>query len=155
MQTFFATLAFLMSLNTSAFAAAPSCLKTVSDDDLLNEVSLRMGRSTPNPIDYAIPSFSCRFQTLIITLVDTSTGTEGREELNLTDVAACSTLETFLSNRAGNKSLPKPSIVAACRFQTLLRVSLNPNGQLKRLQDQNSTDVAACMTARDRINDAL
>lgn len=155
MQTFFVILAFLMSFNSTAFAAAPSCLKTVSDDDLLNEVSLRMGRSTPNPVESAVASFSCRFQTLTISLVDTTTGAEQREEMNLTDVAACSQLEVFLFTRVGNKALSKASIVAGCRFQTLQRVSLNPNGALKRLQDQNSTDVAACNSARDRINDAL
>lgn len=142
-------------LAVQAHATAPSCLKTVSDQDLLDEVALRMGRTTPNPNESALVSFSCRFQTLTISLVEASTGNEQREEMNLTDAGACAQLESFLTSRLANKAVSKAAIVASCRFQTLQRVSLHPNGSLKRLQDQNMTDAGACNSARDRINDAL
>lgn len=155
MKHVFTLLALLMITTARAHADAPSCLKSVSDQDLLDEVSFRMGRTTPNPSASALASFSCRFQTLTVSLVDATSGNEQKEEMQVTDPSACSVLETTLSSKIGNRALTKAAIVAGCRFQTLLRVSLSPTAQLKKLQDQTLTDPSACNAARDRINDAL
>jgi len=143
----------LVLAGTSAHAA-PSCLKLVSDSDLLAEVSNRMNSHT-TPADSALASFSCRFQTLTVSLVNPQTGAEAKEDLQLTDASSCSQLETSLSSKIGNKTLMNPALIAGCRFNTLMRVSLSPNGTLAHLQDQQMTDAASCGAARDRINDAL
>mgnify|MGYP003395516969 FL=1 len=147
-------LSALVTFIGSANAAAPSCLKTVSDDDLLAEVAVRMNTRT-TPTEGALATFSCRFQTMTVSLVDAASGNEQREDMNVTDANSCTALETFLSTRVGNRALTKAAIVAGCRFQTLMRMSMNPTGTIKRLQDQNLTDAAACNVARERINDAL
>lgn len=153
MKTFFLVVASFGLFTGSAHAAAPSCLKTVSNDDLMAEVALRMN-STQVPQASAIPTFSCNFKTLTVSLVEASTGTEQREDISLTDPSSCTAIEQFLSTRIGNRTLSRATMIAGCNFKTLLRVSLNPSGTLKRLQDQTLTDPSACNVARDRINDS-
>lgn len=154
MKTLLMAFASFLLMIAQAQAAAPSCLKTVSDQDLLNEVALRMN-STSTPHDSAIPTFSCHFKTLTISLVNAATGAEQREDLSLTDPTSCSSVENTLSSKIGNRALSRAVVVAGCNFKTLMRVSLDPGGMLKRLQDQSLSDPTSCNAARDRINESL
>lgn len=142
---------FLLTIAFPTLSFAQSrCLQQASDDDLLDELSRRLGNST-GPIDDEISeaTYTCNGQYFYISLVS-PTGSEARSSVYVTSSTYCSELRSTLSTTKWQIS--NPTTIALCNGQYLYRKQLTPSGSINDLNTQYLSSSSECVDTANEIN---
>jgi hypothetical protein len=131
----------------NAAAAAPladaSCLPTVTNDELIAELSRRL--SITNPGGSAIGSFACDSSTNLLISIVSSTGAEQTASVFTGSSQRCATRAAQLAT--SRQHIASLQLIEICDSSTnLMRFSVTPAGVLTQLSSQFTGNQTNCET---------
>jgi hypothetical protein len=138
----------MFKLAANVFADTPSCLKTVSNYDLAQEVFVRLTSSGPSTSSATVVNYICDRQYLYL-IMTSANGKEFKDYINVNTPEYCLTVAAEL-NQYKNK-VYDVSVAAICDRQYLYRVKLTT--EPKFTKDYISTaSESDCRTQASQLN---
>jgi hypothetical protein len=154
----------LTTLLVSNTSFANNCLNTVSDSELLHEISLRMSAgsgntssSTGNPplISSGIVSFLCVGSYLKIENISVDTEKVSKKEIYLGSPSKCTQIETALNVKYGTSAQYNPFVVAICTGSYINKYLVKPGVSVSKLNETYLGSPSKCKTVENQVNSVI